>query len=315
MAAPHVSGAIALLREQYGEKQVTWLEETLWQTGVTVVDPTNGLQLRRIDVAAALGLLPVEPRSPTVSIFAVTNQGRVFNGGFAEYWGDEPALQWGEHIVAGASTRSGMGYWLVSNLGRVFAYGDALFSGDMSPYPLNKPISAMTTTASGRGYWLLAEDGGIFSFGDAQIYGSTGNIPLNAPVTDLARTPSGSGYWLTAQDGGVFSFGDAQFYGSTGNMTLNKPVVSIAAGPTTGYWLVALDGGIFSFGVPFHGSLPGAGITNETGYRIRATAGGRGYYIATTQGGVYPFGLTYDFGHARPLGLWEELVDVMIPPE
>jgi hypothetical protein len=113
----------------------------------------------------------------------------------------------------------------------------------------------------------------------------------------------------------VFSFGDAQFYGSTGNMTLNKPVVSIAAGPTTGYWLVALDGGIFSFGVPFHGSLPGAGITNETGYRIRATAGGRGYYIATTQGGVYPFGLTYDFGHARPLGLWEELVDVMIPPE
>lgn len=315
MAAPHVAGAIALLRERYGDQSVAWLEERLWATGVTVVDPTNGLQLRRVDVAAALGLRAVAPRPPTTSIFAVTNRGRVYTAGFAEYRGDQPNLQWGEHIVAGTSTRSGMGYWLVSNWGRVFAYGDARHSGDMAGQPLNRPISAMTTTATGRGYWLLAEDGGIFTFGDAPFHGSTGDMQLNAPVTDLARTPAGNGYWLTAKDGGVFSFGDAHFYGSTGNMRLNAPVVSIAAGPTVGYWLVALDGGLFSFGVPFHGSLPGAGVTRETGHRIRATAGGRGYYISTRQGGVHRFGETIDFGRVGGMVQWEELVDVMIPSE
>jgi subtilisin family serine protease len=315
MAAPHVAGAIALLREQYGEQPVTWIEERLWSTGASVVDPTNGLQLRRIDVAAALGLRAPPARPATTSLFAVTNRGRIYTGGPASYWGDQPPLQWGEHIVAGTSTRSGMGYWLASNWGRVFAYGDAHHSGDMAGQPLQKPISAMTTTASGRGYWLLAEDGGIFTFGDAAFHGSTGNLRLNAPVTDLARTPTGNGYWLTAKDGGVFTFGDAAFFGSTGGLTLNQPVVSIAAGPTTGYWLVALDGGLFAFGVPFLGSLPGERVTGETGHRIRATAGGRGYYITTRQGGVYPFGVTNAFGRIEGLGLWEEVVDLMIPPE
>lgn len=311
MAAPHVTGAIAVLRQRYGRQSVSWFEERLWETGAALTDTRSGLQLRRIDLAAATGVRAAPPVPPTDVAWSVTDRGRVLPRGAAGHWGDA-TLAPGESIVAGTATRSGMGYWLASDRGRVFAFGDALHLGDMAGRHLNAPVTAMTTTRSGRGYWLLAEDGGIFTFGDARFHGSTGDMQLNAPVTDLARTRTGAGYWLTAMDGGVFSFGDARFHGSTGGMRINQPVVSIAAGPTAGYWLVALDGGVFSFGAPFHGSLPGAGVSSSTSIRVRPTAGGRGYYIATREGGLHRFGLTVASPSAQGLRPGEVVVDLFL---
>lgn len=311
MAAPHVTGAIALLRQQDQGASVTALEDRLWTTGTTITDPSSGLQLRRIDVAAALGLRPAAAMPASTVAWVVTDRGRVLPRGHAQHWGDA-RLGPGESVVAGSPTRSGLGYWLATDRGRVVAFGDARHAGDMSGRRLNAPVTAMATTSSGRGYWLLGADGGVFCFGDARFHGSTGAMTLNAPVTDLARTPTGRGYWLTAKDGGVFSFGDARFHGSTGAMTLNQPVVSIAAGPRQGYWLVALDGGVFAFGVPFHGSLPGRGVTGETGTRVRATASGRGYYISTLEGGVHPFGLARPHDRVGRLAPGEIVVDLLV---
>lgn len=288
-AAPHVAGAWTLLREAQPTMSVGAVEDRLVDRGVRLTDPATGLQLRRIDVAAALGLRPTAARPPATGAWVVTDGGRVIPRGSARPWGSAH-VPLGERAVAGAPTLSGLGYWVVTDAGRVTALGDATFHGDARRLPLNQPITAMAVTPSGHGYWLLGRDGGIFTYGDARFHGSTGGMRLNAAVTDLAPTRTGRGYWLTALDGGVFTFGDARFHGSTGAMTLNQPVVSIAPTSGRGYWLVALDGGIFSFGdAAFHGSLPGMGLP-ETGLRIRAVADGRGYHILTRQGTVTRFG-------------------------
>jgi subtilisin family serine protease len=314
MAAPQVSGAIALLRQRYAASDVSWLAQRLETTGRPVLDPPTGATLRRIDIPAALGLSPDSTGAgvPAAGAWIVTNKGRVLVLGQARGRGDRPALARGERVVAGAGTRSGLGYWLATNRGRVLTYGDAVSFGDLAGRPLNAEVTAMAPTAGGRGYWLLGADGGVFSFGDAQFYGSTGGLVLNAPVTDLAATPGGAGYWLVATDGGVFSFGDATFRGSTADLPLVAPVVSIAAGPSSGYWLVALDGGVFAFDVPFYGSLGGSAQSGG-GQRVRVSALGGGYHILTPRGRAVPFGRAEAFANASlPAG--ERAVDLIVLP-
>jgi subtilisin family serine protease len=310
MAAPHVSGAIAIVNQAdpiWNLPGHHWLN--LAQTGAHALDVDDEFRdIWRIDVAAALDLRP----RPAFGMRAISSSGRVSilespdpNAFFGQAFG------WPERAVGSALAEHG-GVWVVTNRGRVTSGNHAPHYGDRFFDHLNAPIIAMAPTATGRGYYLLAEDGGVFTFGDARFYGSTGNMRLNAPVTDMTVTPSGRGYWLTAKDGGVFTFGDARFYGSTGSMRLNQPVVSMdATASGRGYWLVALDGGIFTFGdARFYGSLPGVGVTNETGYRIRDTSGGRGYYISTLEGGIYPFGNATWFGHAD-LQAGHQLVEII----
>ncbi|MGY6500669.1 MAG: S8 family peptidase [Acidimicrobiales bacterium] len=312
-AAPHVAGAWALQRAQQPGISVTAAERRFRDRAVRITDPATGLQMRRIDVAANLGLRSPAAIPPAPGAWVVTSTGRVIPRGQARSWGSvsPSSLAPGERVVASTPTVSGIGYWVATDRGRVVPFGDARFFGDARSLPLNQPITAMAVTPSGAGYWLLAADGGVFTYGDARFYGSTGGLRLNARVTDMAVTPSGNGYWFTALDGGVFSFGDAKFYGSTGGIRLNQPVVSIAAGPSVGYWLVALDGGIFAFSVPFHGSLPGVPV-NETGLRIRGNAGGRGYQILTAEGSIYRFGVANSFAPARPFQPGETPADLML---
>lgn len=306
-----VTGTIALLRQQDPSRPVASMVQQMIDTGAHVTTP--GAQLiRRVDVAAALGLWTPQAQG----MWAVTSAGRVHPRGEAPDLGGAAGLLQGESVVAGAPTNSGQGYWLATSLGRVVPRGDARHHGDMLGRPLNGPIVAMAPTPSGNGYWLLGKDGGIFTFGNAEFHGSTGNLRLNAPVTDLAPTSTGRGYWLTAMDGGVFTFGDAAFYGSTGNLVLNEPVVSIAAQPGRGYWLVALDGGVFTFGDPyFHGSLPMTNWRNQTGIRIRSSAGGRGYHIATREGYLPGFGATSLFTPYVSLQPGESVVELIVAPE
>ena len=278
LAAPQVSGAIALMRQVEPGLSVSAIPGRLSTTG----RPLVGTAIRQLDVAAAIG-----------GYWVVRTDGSVSTAGLAAPKPRHgPAPPPGESVVAGSPTRTGQGYWIATDRGRVVAHGDATHFGDASSIHLNKPVVAMAATPTGKGYWLLAQDGGIFTYGDARFYGSTGNMTLNAPVTDIATSHDGGGYWLTAKDGGVFTFGNAAFYGSTGNMTLNQPVVSMASTPSGhGYWLVALDGGVFTFGdAAFHGSLPGRGVATISGNRVRATGDGRGYYISTLDGGVHAFG-------------------------
>ncbi|MHB1891127.1 MAG: serine hydrolase, partial [Acidimicrobiales bacterium] len=62
------------------------------------------------------------------------------------------------------------------------------------------------------------------------------------------------------------------------------------------YWLAGADGGVYAFDAPFHGSLPGLGVTPaapvvgiaaDPGTAAGSTAGG--YWLAGVDGGVYAF--------------------------
>jgi len=201
--------------------------------------------------------------------------GGIFSFGNAEFLGSMGGQRLNQPIVGMATwpdpnadqdpTTTLFGYYQVASDGGIFAWGNAGFHGSTGGIRLNQPIVGMAVHPSGEGYWLVARDGGVFAFGDAEFHGSMGGSRLNQPVVGMAPTPSGEGYWLVARDGGIFSFGDADFHGSTGAIRLNSPIVDMASAPLgDGYWLIAGDGGIFAFDVPFHGSLPDAGVTGVT---------------------------------------------------
>ena len=57
MAAPHVAGAIALLKEAFPRTAVDDIVKALRETGKIVRDPRNGLKRPRIDVDRAFKLL------------------------------------------------------------------------------------------------------------------------------------------------------------------------------------------------------------------------------------------------------------------
>ncbi|MFE9724411.1 proprotein convertase P-domain-containing protein [Streptomyces sp. NPDC005794] len=65
MAAPHVAGAFAVLRQKYPEKSITELEALLKSTGKTVTDTDTGIAVPRIDIGRAVGGTdPTPPPAP-----------------------------------------------------------------------------------------------------------------------------------------------------------------------------------------------------------------------------------------------------------
>jgi GH25 family lysozyme M1 (1,4-beta-N-acetylmuramidase) len=62
-------------------------------------------------------------------------------------------------------------------------------------------------------------------------------------------------------------------------------------GSVNGAWVVAGDGGVFTFGDgPFHGSLPGLGITPNGPVVGIVAHGMNGYWLVGADGGVFAFG-------------------------
>ncbi|MGW0551505.1 proprotein convertase P-domain-containing protein [Streptomyces altiplanensis] len=67
MAAPHVAGAFAVLRQKYPAKSITELETLLKSTGTTVTDTDTGISVPRIDIGKAIGGAdPTPPPTPDV---------------------------------------------------------------------------------------------------------------------------------------------------------------------------------------------------------------------------------------------------------
>lgn len=65
-----------------------------------------------------------------------------------------------------------------------------------------------------------------------------------------------------------------------------------------GYWLAQSGGGVFSFGdAPFHGSLPGLGLTPATPIvGMASTPHDLGYWLVGADGGVFTFGDAHYYG-------------------
>jgi subtilisin family serine protease len=340
MAAPHVTGTLALLfaRGLTNQQAV----DTLLATANHSVACGNAQHCAgRLDAAAALASLPaptttttmatttttttttvpVAPGGPTGSLpvpgatdlgAGNTGPGYVLadeHGGVRAFGATPFSGQLGQvpnrPVVGGAAVPGpAPGYWLVATDGGIFSFGDARFHGSTGGTLLNQPIVGMAATPSGKGYWLVATDGGIFSFGDARFFGSTGAVRLHKPIVGMAATPTGHGYWLVATDGGIFSFGDAKFYGSTGAVKLNQPIVAMTPTPNgAGYWMVAADGGIFSFGAArFFGST-GAVKLNQPIVGMARPPAGAGYWLVAADGGIFSFGAAPYLGSGAGSGL------------
>ena len=73
MAAPHVAGAIAVLRQARPNATVDEIENTLKNTGEMISDPKNGIAKPRIDLQAALNALG--PAPATVQLVVVPLNG------------------------------------------------------------------------------------------------------------------------------------------------------------------------------------------------------------------------------------------------
>jgi type VI secretion system secreted protein VgrG len=72
-AAPIVSGSIVLMQQKYFREfgklpSVSQIESWLKQGGTATNDPVTNLQIKQIDLAGSLGLIPTKPTSPVVVI-------------------------------------------------------------------------------------------------------------------------------------------------------------------------------------------------------------------------------------------------------
>ena len=221
MAAPHVTGTLALLlsRGLTNQQAVNMLLAT---ANRSVACGNAQYCAGRLDAAAAVAALPdlPPPTSPTTAPSSTTTTTAPGPGSSTP----PPVTSAGDSLPGS----TGPGYFLADVNGSVRAFGETRFSGQLAQAPNLPVVGGAAVPGPAPGYWLVATDGGIFSFGDARFFGSTGGMKLNQPIVGMAATPSGKGYWLVATDGGIFSFGDAGFHGSTGGMRLNQPIIGFA---------------------------------------------------------------------------------------
>ncbi len=118
--------------------------------------------------------------------------------------------------------------------------------------------------------------GGI---GGAALRPAAGMVPSRRSDGD-APVPDSVVAWSSAGSGGSSVPSGA------------SPVVGLApSAGGGGYWAVSSDGGVFSYGdAPFHGSLPGLGVTPAAPVvGIAADPATGGYWLASADGGVYAF--------------------------
>ena len=104
----------------------------------------------------------------------VTDQGVVWAGGGANYFGDlqhrPGALAIAvSNIVQVRPTRDGFGYWLVGSDGSVYAFGDAPYCGSLPGLGLHRgDVVGLIPFSSGDGYELVSGLEGVWKFGHGE---------------------------------------------------------------------------------------------------------------------------------------------------
>lgn len=126
-------------------------------------------------------------------------------------------------------------------------------------------------------------------------YTGTPHLLVGSAFTQYANPPKSGGDYDVSLTNGVWP------NVPTPSM-LNKPASEMVATKSgKGYWIVAEDGGVFDYGdAPFHGSLPGLGVTpNAPIVSITPTADEGGYWLLGADGGVFCFGNAPFYGAAN----------------
>lgn len=112
------------------------------------------------------------------------------------------------------------------------------------------------------------------------------HLIVNSAFTQYANPPSSGGNYDISLTNGVWP-------NAPEVSVLNKPAAQILATKSgKGYWIVAQDGGVFDYGdAPFHGSIPGLGITPAAPIvSMTPTLDEGGYWLLGADGGVFCFG-------------------------
>jgi len=322
MAAPHVTGAFALMRQRFPSASVSELLARLKGTGAAVTDSRNGLTFHRIRIKAAMDAgTPGAPtgvsaspgiRSARVSWSAPANDGGSSITGFTVH-----ASPTGETATAAGDATSVSLTGLKGSTDYTFTVTADNAAGTGPASAASPAVHTLGSSAAPSGigadntdgYWIVATNGRVFNYGTAKAFGTATGLTLSRPVVGASSTVSGRGLWMVAGDGGIFSFGDAAFYGSTGAIHLNQPIVGMSAAPTgAGYWLVARDGGIFGYGdAAFYGST-GAIHLNQPIVGMAPTPSGRGYWLVARDGGIFAFGDAAFLGSTGAIHLNQPIV-------
>ncbi|MDP6514869.1 MAG: S8 family serine peptidase, partial [SAR202 cluster bacterium] len=200
MAAPHVAGAFAILREANPAASVDFLLDSLTTTGVLVTDPKNTLTHPRISIFTALGG-PVPPAgTPTC------------DGLTATIWGDNGPN--GLLGTAGADVIVGMG-------------GDDVIDGRGGDDVICAGPGQDTVFGGTGDDRIFGESGWDHIFGQANedwLEGGDGNDYIEGGADDDRLIGDAGVDTLHGQDGDDIISGNAQgdfIYGGRGQDTLN----------------------------------------------------------------------------------------------
>jgi hypothetical protein len=322
MAAPHVAGAWAALREARdaagAARDVTAELARLRATGVPI-DDVIVQDIPRIDIDAAL--LPGEPGVVT----ATSTTGMVRVAWTPPSWVGAPitgytvSVDGGTPKVFSASARSAdiassgarqVAVAAVAALGSGSAVRASVVPTSTATAPSTTDGGGTTTTAPTvatapvtgldeplRAPGAAVADGLVMTLREGDVVTLPSGAPAGTDIAGGAVTPSGGGAWTVTSAGRVHTSGDARGFGDVAGARLNAPIVGIAPTPTgRGYWLLGRDGGIFTFGdAAFHGST-GAMRLNQPVVGMSSTPSGRGYWLFAGDGGIFTFGDARFFG-------------------
>ena len=289
MAAPHVAGAMAIMKQRSPEASVDRMLNALSSTGLPITDARNSIIKPRINVNAAVQAL-LSPaaydfdgdRRADISIFRPTG-----GSGTSEWWylrssdGDNRAFGFG------ASTD-------------VMVPGD--YTGD------GKADIAFWRPSTGEWFVLRSEDGSFFAF----PFGGAGDIPAPADydgdgITDAAvfRPSTGTWFVLRSSDQGVsiVSFGSAtdrpvpaDFDGDgKADIAIYRPLGETGGGE---WWYIRSSDGTaraFAFGQPTDKALPadytGDGVADVAFFRPSTGE----WYVLRSEDNSY---FAFPFGNA-----------------
>ena len=287
MAAPHVAGAFAILKQRNPNAGIQQILNALTTTGQPITDTRNGVTKPRIKIANALNAI-----APRRSPFDFDGDGKtdlsIFRPAVGEWWylrssdGGNGAVQFGsstDKIVPADFTGDGKTdialFRPSTNEWFVLRSEDSSFysfpfgtSGDIpapADYDGDGKADAAVFRPSTQTWFILRSSGGV----TIQQFGAAGDLPVVADYdgdgkADLAiYRPSSGQWWLLRSAAGivVYQFGNSADKPVQGDYTGDGKTDVAIFRPSTNEWLVlrSENSSFYSFPFGAAGDVPSPG--------------------------------------------------------
>ena len=212
IAAPMVSGAVAVLRAQFPTETITQIEARITGTGKLITDARNGVARRRLDLLAAQGAPSNDALAQASSLSG--------NSGSLDAWNHNATAESGEPAHAGSTASHSVWFkWTATDSGTLLlnTQGSAIDT-TLAAYT-GTTVSALTPAASdddsggsgtswlampvtaGQSY-LIAVDGKAGSTGAVHLNWSASTTPYQADVSASIANPWANPLMVTVSNQG-----------------------------------------------------------------------------------------------------------------